>query len=416
MSKEKYREIAFPCERDSLGEAIQMFYGFGAKPIPLAYGGYDRLDNNILDLTKEVPGDIIRMIGDRKSNIGIELGRNSRNLFVVTIPSEYFEEMPPALRDLAKWISTVGSIYHLWFFLKGGLAANYQTEKYNIQAEGIILAPPSVDHNGEFCSWIKREDIFPPSIDKNTAAMIFPHFNIKPLNPLQLNDLQLNIRKEEIKQAIAFAVTRRWDGRATSSTFKLYVACCLRADLEDLDCFRASDRELSEIANLSEKTVRAHKIILTEMGAIYSARLINQTSHYGLNQDFFKHSEIPDHNAGFILPILNNDAFSRQGLNPSGAHIYSMLMIAPQASYKDISRTTGISYSTVKKTMELLIAKGLVIFKNGHWHAVPSSKILLEKIAKNYGVHGRAKRRKLLHKHERNKFISSSFWRFLKAS
>jgi hypothetical protein len=415
MNRKTSSDVSFPCERNSLEEAFQMSYGLNVKTIPLVYGGCERLDENLLECVSQVPGDVIRMSRNKKSNVGIELGHNSRNLFVATFSSKAdYDEMRSTMRGYDKWVSTEGSNYNIWFFLKDGIAEDCQTLKYKIQAQGIILAPPSVDQNGGFCSWLKREDIFPPSLHKDEIKDFFPQFNIKALNPQYLDDLQLNIKNEEVRQAIVFASTVSWPGRSGTSLCKVYIALCLRANQESIDNFRASDREVSEIAATSDKTARIAKKVLIKIKAVYPVENNSITNHYRLNRDFFRKSVVSTHCAGLILPILNNDAFSRTGINPSGARIYSLLLINPQATIKGISQTIGIGYSTAKKEMQILKDNNLVVYKDGRWFAIPGSKSKLKKIAESYGVCGKAKKRKMVHKQQRAKFISSSMWKVFK--
>ena len=388
-------------------DVLLRLLGASIKAIPLSYGGYERLDGGLFDFVNQSPEEIADWAKRKKFNIGVNLGYQSHNLFVVTFFSKAdYEDFSGSFCGFDNWVSTEGSNYHVWLYLGDCKAETLQTPKYTIQTQGIILAPLSSKPNGDICSWVRRKGKHPSIVSEDEIKKIFPHLitQVKYIN--QTQNLKIFIKTEEIIQAIVAALNTSWPGRSGLSQLKVYIALCRRADLESIENFRATDRETSLLAGVSKATEKSAKRELLKLEIVYPVKSAGITKHYGLNVNFFPGKKVSSQIANMILPILNNDAFSRNALNPSGAQIYCSLLFSPQRKLMDICRKTGRGYSTVKKAIKILEKEGLVKKENGAWIALPCNKKRLDEIAKTYGVDGRHQKRKATYIRERINFVS----------
>ncbi|MCX6059185.1 MAG: hypothetical protein NTW69_13655 [Chloroflexi bacterium] len=392
---------------DSREDALARFLSCNIKAIPLIYGGYERMDGNLLDLVSQHPADMVKIAKHKKFNVGVELGPQSGNLFIINFFSKAdYTDFSRSSHGLDKWVSTEGSNYHVWLYLEDGTAQGIQTSTYAIQTQGIILAPPSSSPDGDICSWIKRKGMHPPIVNHEEIKIIFPQLIIQTKHISQTQDLRIFIKNELIRQLIISALSMSWPGQGGLSLLKVIIACFRRADLEQINDFRAALSEISLLASMSKKTARKVLKELVRMGVLFYVKTNSFSDHYGINLKFFEANMVSSEIANMVLPILNHDLFSRTALNPSSAQILCSLLLRPRRTLKDISDETGRGYSTVKKSIQIMEKEGLVEKKNGVWIVLPCDKKKLDGLAKSYGVDGKYQKKKAKYRLATRRFVA----------
>jgi len=233
------------------------------------------------------------------------------------------------------------------------------------------------------------------------------------------------------QKALDWAQTWNWTGRTAQTDRAVFMACCERSRLDNSDTFRASTREVAELANCTRKT--AQKALLRLSGRVKSTtpvilRLVSQDPKTGAN--CYRFTDFPDpendhpictplitpcSNSGVLIEGRKNlipqtnaemDVFGRLG--KVAWRVWVWLQKHPAPSKAAIARGIGAHASSVSYAVERLRKHGLAIWNSaeGLWYGEPKSEAQLERLAAVLDVLGKADKRKRTHQRERERRVN----------
>jgi DNA-binding MarR family transcriptional regulator len=399
---DKYQSL----NRDDLINSASRFTDLGFKVLPVNLNDHKNC-NDYVSHVDRLSSAFLPYLFKPGVNMAIELGRHSKNLFVVVCNNRSdYETLCSSYPDYVKWVTTEGEKYNIWLLLTGGyIKENKQFGCYEVRGKGNNFMPPSVMPDGQFCVWMDREGNLPPAIGIEEIQKLFPNITIRTTKNLQqTGELRLHIKDENIRQLILIAKDMQWPGRDGPNLQKAYIAFCRRADLEGSACFRATNREIAILASISPSTAFRAREKLEKLNLIY--RIEKKGNYFGLNFDHLVQSEIMPLVANCMLPCLNHDAFNYGALGASAGQILMSLVDKPQKSIKDIKKETGRGYSTVRSAIKDLSKAKLVCKTAGKWVANLPTSTCLKKIAEENGTLGNFKIRKHRINQERRNFAA----------
>ncbi len=219
---------------------------------------------------------------------------------------------------------------------------------------------------------------------------------------------------------VQYADARSWPGRTGNSDKAVYLALCQRMRMDKgARVFRASIRELSELANVGTQAVQAAvkrlrtaNLVKYESkdavsgAALYS--LIVQPEMTAITTVGEAYTRVAD---SVVISAIQEDAFHNRGLGKSACTIWRLLLSENRAlTGKEIIQATGRVYSTVKQNLVKLEAVGLAWQENdgspSRWCGVPADHEQLHELAVKLGTQGKAAVRKARHVEERQKRAS----------
>lgn len=278
------------------------------------------------------------------------------------------------------------------------------------------------------------------------AAHCIPPYPIKRVG----GELKSALRKKDLKRskdyfsnkndisgsitlAIHFLETHDWKshGRFAQSDRAVFKVCILRARMENEIPFRASIREVTELANIQQnKTVRRalHRLVQSQIlnyegntrsaAATFSFGKEIKFPQYPINTTCNDSGVLRKIDFPRLLPRTNleQDVFLRLG--KAAWDIWVHLVENPGASLTTISNTNQFNLSTVYKTVKRLEKWGLVTYSQaeGVYFAETLDEAALADIAAQLGSNGNSIRRKNKHTREReirtNQQIASARKRF----
>lgn len=194
--------------------------------------------------------------------------------------------------------------------------------------------------------------------------------------------------------AAEFATRYDWRGafgRAWHSTRAVYLACVQRARLDaSAHDFRASERELADLAGLSRPTVHAALQRLRRAGLIeYSKPDPSGANRYRWGAVVLRAQ--PDGTRSDALATMpqtdaERDAFARLGR--VAWLVWRHLLQQPERSKAAIARALGVSRSGVRRALERLQRVGLVEWGSAEncYYGVAASDEDLERVAALLGT------------------------------
>jgi hypothetical protein len=239
------------------------------------------------------------------------------------------------------------------------------------------------------------------------------------------------------QKAQAFAERHVWGGDTAQSDRTVFLAVCERARMEGRPVFRASEREVSELANRSRKTVQEalHRLsgrvdspdtplLLQVAGShpvsrayLYSFTelALNPPEHQDAARAHLPHySPLETNGVGVraLKPVGNpttaaeQDVFGRLG--PVSWRVWQHLLQCCEPSGAAIARATGLNMGSVNRALRRLKELGLVTTNtaDGHLFGEPRSEEELQRLAVKLGVSGRSEKRKREHKRERERLVN----------
>lgn len=238
-----------------------------------------------------------------------------------------------------------------------------------------------------------------------------------------------------------------WPGRTGNSDKAVYLALCERMRLDNKLIFRASAREISELASVNPETACRALRRLIEMGLVtrqdksdlsgaftYSlqlsseltdglpadglpseladGRLLTSLADSGINRtvgvaynpvrDIVRITPEPTSTIVRITPV-NHDVWHRKGLGKSAHQTYEKLLTNGEMTVGKIVEMTGRSERTVRTALDKLLNFGLAERTANGWKALPVSEDHLDTIAEGLETQGRAAQRKEKHRTDRAK-------------
>ena len=236
-------------------------------------------------------------------------------------------------------------------------------------------------------------------------------------------------------RAEVFASVHRWVGRTSSTDRKVFGALILRcaAGANSQGVFRASERELEEIAQLSRKTVRIALRRLMRKGLLARAGFDKQTGAF-----LFQFTDMVLE-CGEVTPLVSKknsisssgvsslqkhdtDAMEYGALNIHGLMIFDALQSVEEgASVKQLMELTGLSRDQVTYYLRpggILRKSGIVQhIRRGCWIAFSqvTDEVLDELIAKPAGKLGMRERRRRRNQRETMLYVGLRIRRRLHA-
>lgn len=219
-----------------------------------------------------------------------------------------------------------------------------------------------------------------------------------------------NYQEKIWHKALNFANSQDWrsHGRTGLIDKDVFLACCERSRLDRGEPFRASNRELSTLANIQQlKTVRRALIRLQAYGYILLSGKSSggaNTFRFGDIQESTKDPSISTCNTNGVLSgvpefqILTKDktiqdVFGRLGR--VSRQIWEHLIVQSERSMREIARNAGLNYTSVQKAFKRLLDLGIVSVSRAE--GVYIGEQLSEEewilIAKKLGIYGKSERR-----------------------
>ena len=199
---------------------------------------------------------------------------------------------------------------------------------------------------------------------------------------------------------------------------QVFLALVERFKKEGKTVFRASEREVSEIASVSEKTVRAAIHVLLEAGLIESrgrskvdARLIS----FG---DISRMTALipPLRSSAVILEESNTlpktDAEKDVFGSSSAYAIWQHLVKSPEKNANQTAKKMNLPPSTVYAAFKRLEKVGLISQnEEGKYAGLPMTNADLRELSVELGTYGKAQRKVERHQEERQKHLNEHFRR-----
>lgn len=221
-------------------------------------------------------------------------------------------------------------------------------------------------------------------------------------------------------RALAYAEAHQWAALScnvygkrysvSASTARgVFLACVERARRDGGEVFRATTREVAELARTHSETAHAGLVCLAESG--YLRRC--ETNKQGAALFAFPRKLLRQpHNTHTgsdgsvrILQQSRSDVWERGGLGRSGERVWRYLLTKTERP-AEVARALGINRSTVARALTLLIQHGLVERVGRCWAGVSAATSDLEQIAAACGVAGRGAKRTARHGNERALYVS----------
>lgn len=251
------------------------------------------------------------------------------------------------------------------------------------------------------------------------------------------------ITNDTLTRAIEFANNYRWSGRTAQADKAVFIACCKRAAIEG-DTFRATSREIAELANMGRAAATRAKQRLCgqtsgktnntphvlQLAEQYNTKTNTAGNKYSLNismiNDIIGSGHVNTSNYGFsnsginmptrfepVLPTTpaEQDIFSSVGIGRIAWQIWQLLITEPQPNNKTkIATGLQLDRTSVRRAIDRLIKYRLIEpTAEGMLIGIAKTDAQLQEIAaiidgdKTRQVFGRSDKRKREHDLERAK-------------
>lgn len=283
-----------------------------------------------------------------------------------------------------------------------------------IWAAACDLAGCGIDYNlAEYLLLDAGQKCTPPYPDREVLQRLRDAYRKKP-EPARAM-WKHNSRPHEA--ALAFTMSHDWRGRTAQTDRAVFLACCQRASQENRRVFRASVREIAELANITPKTANASLHRHRDAGRL---KFEGSDETTGANLFSFTDDVITGMTVNTTLypPVVcgvvitdtpktdaAKDAFFRQSI---AWRVWTHLLINSEHSISAISRSTRIPRSSVKRAIDWLVPRGFVTIgkAEGMYYGEPKTDGELEKLAAVRGTLGKSANRKRYHHRERERRLN----------
>ncbi|MGJ3239206.1 MAG: bifunctional DNA primase/polymerase [Anaerolineae bacterium] len=197
------------------------------------------------------------------------------------------------------------------------------------------------------------------------------------------------------RYALLWGIKHQWNSRTASSDRALFLALVERARVSsnENDVFRASIRELSELATLGTTTVQNGLKRLTEEKIIqkcgydkisqaslwrFDDRIISIAKQIELNSDTLS---IPPHWLSYSEFVFNSDLVESEALGHSVTFIYEFMRTLSESMMpSEIADSIGVSVNQVNYALRKLQDHDLVRRLDGGWYPVKLTLPELEQV------------------------------------
>lgn len=257
----------------------------------------------------------------------------------------------------------------------------------------------------------------------------YPRFEIYRMLQSAIRKNPVPARKSEAyapriwQKAQMFAQTFDWReafDRMALTTRAAFDACIERSRMDHSEIFRATEREVEEIANFGthQRAGRAIRLLLAK-GLIRKKRRESGRAHlYSFGQCVEQIS--PDSSDTIISIIVSTNGITTDlrkeveqdvfiKLGQVSHRVWRHLLLTPERSLREIARAINLSPSSVKYAMKThLIPKGLVIYSSaeGLYLAEQKGNVEMSEIALRLGTFGYSERRRHKNTNEREKYVN----------
>ena len=200
----------------------------------------------------------------------------------------------------------------------------------------------------------------------------------------------------------------------------MFIAVCERARVDgQKGVFRASSREVAELARCTQKT--ANKALRCLAGNDYLKAFgyapISGASLWAFGTaTMFSFSSQGNETKYFSIPPqwslytdvsrLENDAFERGALGANGERVWRAVLVKP-LTVKQLAQQLGLHVTTVRKHLRNLHQHGMVEKQRLRWSGVSFEDEGLAVVASNAGKLGAGERRRTKHQLERSLHVTS---------
>jgi hypothetical protein len=405
---EKYeRFLEMNDEKRQIVDVAEMLQNIGIKPVPLkpssrnAYDDYRSYHNK-----RWSEHNFINVFGG--GNIGVELGRLSRNLFVVIGQKAFYLKLIDKFPQFIKWVSNEDELFVIWFLSSGGSVRNSDDGEYILKGEGYNIFPPSILLSGSYIGWVRKEGNLPPALNTEEIRLLFPNAKVSLVSEPYEWKNPLVIASPQIQELYNRGLNFQWPSRTGSNDQKVFIAFCIRAMFEGKGRIRASDREISVLSGVPLKTANRSKWRLVN---VYGLLEIEKNKEKG-NGNCFRFSKgirkILDNpsqsHTNDYLNYLCHDVFRSGALAGSCAIIFDALIKAGHGTVTELSATTGRCRHTVTRVLKKLKKVELAGQVGRTWHSLPYDHEKLDHIAVTLGTDGKGKKMREQFEYDRQRY------------
>jgi hypothetical protein len=226
----------------------------------------------------------------------------------------------------------------------------------------------------------------------------------------------------QASQFVAYADSRPWPGRTGNTDKAVYMALCERMRMDKGSrVFRASIREVSELANVGTQAVQnsLKRLRTADMAKYDSKDSLSGACLYSLVLPVKDMSPITTVGEAYtpvadsvMISAIQEDAFHSRGLGKSACAIWRVLLLEQRPlTVKEIALLTGRAYNTVKQNLTKLETFGLAVQNHDptpkRWTGIPAHHDRLNELAVILGTQGKGALRKAQHVGERQKWVST---------
>lgn len=219
---------------------------------------------------------------------------------------------------------------------------------------------------------------------------------------------------DKVKNSILWADSRTWNPRTGSTDKQVFLACCKRAMIEGMNSFRATEREIGELANITRQTARnsLRRLVQDNILEITPDKLTG--THYKIKeeaQDYPNKATVIYIIGLMSSPLITHDAWHPKALGKTSYNVYQYLLENNEKNVQEISSAIQKSVDTVERALDKLGKYRLAFEKEDVWSARPANKRYFDYIAKKLGTLGIAEKRKQQYQAERER---KAYYTFMK--
>ncbi len=227
---------------------------------------------------------------------------------------------------------------------------------------------------------------------------------------------------------------RPWPGRTGNTDRAVYLALCERMRMDGGAKFRASVREVAELASVNKETACAALSRLVHAGLVHpeSQDKAAGSARYSLAVHVLAEAIVIDQALVGPSPVSGgtqpqtrtvgeaytpvgtsvrdsevHDVWHSQGLGKSALACWTILQATPGLTEAEIAARTGKTPPTVRLALKKLEGHGLAHADDGQWCAVDVPVAVLDQIALEKGTLGRAAGRVQRHREERERHATA---------
>lgn len=216
---------------------------------------------------------------------------------------------------------------------------------------------------------------------------------------------------------VQWAQSQPWPGRTGATDRAVFLALCERMRMERGMPFRASIREVAELAGVNKETaMNAIKRLLAQGIVCFSNGPYDGhagASHYRL---VLPEEVITTRTVGVTYtPVgvnvrssdTGHDVWHSRALGKSAQSCWAALCEAGTLTVAELAARTGRTPPTIRRVLARLAEFGLAQADNKNWQVLDVASDALDRIALELGTSGRGEARTERHQEERQKWASS---------